>query len=103
MDEFEEASPFFDSRTSVGQRFEAHCFIEQFATERFRCIGIFVADVSNDISEVFVSCLKDYYDVHADGLPASTHGRISHHLAGFIKRISPCTMIQSMNTCVEFC
>src|SRR5260370_12762321 len=61
-----QTSPFFDSRTSIRQRFEAHRLIEQFATEGFRCIGIFVANVGNDISEVFVSRLKDYYDVHAD-------------------------------------
>lgn len=100
---FEEASPFSDSETSVGRRFEAHCFIEQFVAQRLLCTGIFVADVSNDISEVFVSCLEDHHDVHADGLPASTCGRISHNSAGFIKRISSCTVIQSVKTCVEFC
>jgi len=48
------------------QRFEAYRLIEQFATERFRCIGIFLSYVGNDISEVFVCFLKNCYDVHAD-------------------------------------
>jgi hypothetical protein len=32
----------------------------------FRCIGIFLSYVGNDISEVFVCFLKNCYDVHAD-------------------------------------
>jgi hypothetical protein len=47
------------------QRFETHRLIEQLATEDFRCIGIFVAYISNDIPEVFMCRVKNC-DVHAD-------------------------------------
>jgi hypothetical protein len=46
------------------QRFKAHRFIEQFATWRFRCTGIFTRDVSG-ISGVFECFLKNQCAVNA--------------------------------------
>lgn len=102
MDEFQEASPFSDASAPVRQPFETQRFIEQFMTQRFGCAGIVLTDVGNDIPEILKRCLKDDYSVHADGLTASSRGRIPHHLASFIDRVNPCATVQGPNTGVEF-
>jgi hypothetical protein len=40
-------------------------------------IGVFVTNVGNDVSEVFVSRLKDHHQVHADNYRRAVGGNVS--------------------------